>query len=188
MRVLIILEDPTLDQHVCKPIVERIFQDLGRPARVDVLTDPHIKGVAQALDAKTIDGIIEDNKMIDLFVLALDRDCDRLGTSAKAAARRAEHPTQLVTVLACQETEVWALAPHRDELGVGWREVTADCDPKERYFDPFIKAKGWLETVGKGRKRAMRDMGKAWTGMLTVCPEIARLRDDIRALLEAPQP
>lgn len=62
-----------------------------------------------------------------------------------------------------------------------------DAVCERRGVDRMITS-GWLETVGKGRKRAMRDMGAAWTGMLTVCPEIARLRDDIRALLETPQP
>ena len=47
MRVLIIPEDPTLDQHVVKPVVQRIFSDLGRTARVDVLTDPHRQGMQQ---------------------------------------------------------------------------------------------------------------------------------------------
>ena len=42
MRVLIIPEDPTLDRHVLQPIIEGVFDDLKRPARVDVLNDPHL--------------------------------------------------------------------------------------------------------------------------------------------------
>lgn len=183
MKVLIIPEDPTLDRHVLKPVVERIFKDLDRSARVEVLREPHLRGVGQALDKDQVDEIIDDNRMIDLFVLAVDRDCNRWRNEEKAAARCAEHPDTLVAVLAREETEVWALAPHRAELEVGWSEVLASCDPKEAYFDPFVKAKGWAGTVGKGRKRAMRNFGSVWTGMKAVCPEIQKLADDIRQWL-----
>lgn len=185
MRALVILEDPTLDQYVVKPIIERIFADLGRPARVDVLNDPHISGASQALNGTLIAEIVLDNPMIDLFVLVVDRDCDRQSHEAKAAQRQAEHPTRLLAALAWQEVEVWALAPHRDELGTSWRAVRDECDPKEVYFDPFVLRKSWLDTVGKGRKRAMRELGGSWRGVLTVCPEIEALKQRIaRWLLE----
>jgi len=180
MRVLIIPEDPTLDQHVLKPVVERVFADLGRSARVDVLRDPHLSGIDQALEAAVVRGIIDDHKMIDLFILAVDRDCDRFANSAKASARESEHPGKLVAVLAQQEVEVWALALHRSKLRSPWREVTSCCDPKEEHWDPFVAERGWIGTVGKGRKRAMRDIGAGWGGLVQVCPEIADLRDRVR--------
>lgn len=183
MRVLIIPEDPTLDQHVIRPIVARIFEDLGRKARIEVLTDPHLRGVDQALDRDMISGIVEDNKMIDLFLLVVDRDCDRKKNTSRAQERQAEH-TALIATLAKQEIEVWALAPHRKSLGVRWDEVTEDCDPKERYFDPFIERMGWIETVGKGRRRAMRSLGPAWASMLQLCPEIRGLKEEIRGWLK----
>ena len=185
MRVLIIPEDPTLDQHVIKPIIEGVFADLKRPARVDVLTDPHLHSISQALNPTTVSDIIADNPMIDLFVLAIDRDCDRLGATEKATTRVAEHPTKLVAVLAWQEVEVWALALHREKLGVPWSQVRADCDPKEAYWDPFIAQNGWLTEVGKGRKKAMRALSGQWAGLLSVCPEIAERRERLRGLLSA---
>lgn len=185
MRVLIIPEDPTLDQHVIKPIIEGIFADLKRPARVDVLTNPHLHSISQALNPTTVSDIIADNPMIDLFVLAIDRDCDRLGATEKAATRVAEHPGKLIAVLAWQEVEVWALALHREKLGVPWSQVRAACDPKEAYWDPFIAQSGWLSEVGKGRKKAMRALSGQWAGLLSVCPEIAELRERLRAQLSA---
>lgn len=184
MRVLIIPEDPTLDQHVLKPIVERIFADLQRSARVEVLQDPHLRGVAQALNKDVVDGIIADNRMIDLFLILVDRDCDRMGNESAASTRQSDHADRLIAALAWQEVEVWALAPHRDKLGASWGDVRTACDPKERYFDPFIDRMGWLDGVGKGRKRAMRDLGQSWNGMLQVCPELANLRDQIQSWLE----
>lgn len=179
MRVLIVAEDPSLDQHVLKPVVERIFQDLQRPVRVDVLKDPHISGAAQALNTEILADIVDDNQMIDLFLLMVDRDCDRMNHEAKVAARRSEHPTRLIGVLAHQEVEVWALALHREALGVPWKEVREHCDPKEEYFEPFVVRAGWLDTVGRGRKRAMRDLGQSWRGLLQMCPEIEELKEGI---------
>ncbi|MEX1361880.1 MAG: hypothetical protein AB1Z98_02070, partial [Nannocystaceae bacterium] len=115
MKVLVIPEDPTLDQYVLKPIIERMLADHGLKARVDALRDPHLRGVAQALDSTIVAEIIRDNPMQDLFVLMVDRDCDRLGNSTKAAARVAEHEGRLLACLAHQEVEVWMLALHRTE-------------------------------------------------------------------------
>jgi hypothetical protein len=184
MRVLIIPEDPTLDQHVVKPIVERIFADLGKPARVEVLKDPHVSGAAQALCSTLIAEVVLDNAMVDLILLVVDRDCDRQSHEAKARDREKEHQTKLIATLAWQEVEVWALAPHRAELDAKWPAVRAHCDPKEAYFDPFVLRKGWLETVGKGRKRAMRDLGSSWRGLLDLCPEIDGLKQRIQQWLQ----
>lgn len=179
MKVLIIPEDPTLDQHILKPIVERIFTDHGLKARVEVLRDPHLRGVDQALARDIVAGIIRDNPMEDLFILMVDRDCDRLGNSTKAATRLAEHPGRLLVCLACQEVEVWMLALHRKEIDASWSTVRDECDPKERFADPFIASRGWSALVGRGRKRAMRELGAAWPGLLQVCPELGELHGQI---------
>ena len=183
MRVLIIPEDPTLDQHVLKPVVEHIFQDLGRAARVEVLVDPHLSGIDQALDANILREVVEDNAMVDLFVLIVDRDCDRYNNSDRAGARGAEHRDKLVVALAREEVEIWALALHRRRLDAPWKTVQQDCDPKEKYFDPFIRKMGWLETVGKGRKKAMQELGRSWSGLLQLCPEVQDLKSDIQSWL-----
>jgi hypothetical protein len=179
MKVLVIPEDPTLDQHILRPVVERIFADLRTKARIEVLTEPHLRGIGQALDQQIIADIIADNRMINLFILAIDRDCDRFGNEAKALARVADHPTRLIACLAHQEVEVWPMALHRDALGASWQEVREHCDPKERFWDPFVAKKGWIDQLGHGRKRAMRDLSGNWRGLLTVCPEIAELKDKI---------
>lgn len=121
--------------------------------------------------------------MIDLFLLVIDRDCDRAGHEAKARERESEHPARLIAALAWQEIEVWALALHRERLPDRWPAIRAECDPKERYWDPLVQAEGWLTTVGKGRKKAMRALGQGWTGLLQVCPEIKTLRERIEVWL-----
>jgi hypothetical protein len=183
MKVLVIPEDPTLDQHILKPIVQHLFKDLGRAVRVDVLQDPHLKGVDEALNSATVEAIIGENPMIDLFIIMVDRDCDRQGNVAKAAQRRSEHPAVLRTCLAEEEVEVWMLALHRDLLDETWGVIRQHCDPKEAYAEPFLKKQGWWSEVGKGRKRAMRDVDARWSGLLTVCPELRVLRDEIEQWL-----
>ena len=180
MRVLIIPEDPTLDQYVLKPVVARILTDLELTARVDVLQDPHLRGVGQALNKKMVASIVRDNPMIDLFVLAVDRDCNRKKNEQLAQARCHEHADQLVAVLAHQEVEVWAMALHKDKLPVSWRDVRADCDPKERFWDPLVAQERWLPTVGKGRKKAMRALSGQWKKLLSRCPELKQFRKDVR--------
>lgn len=182
MKVLVIVEDPTLDRFIVKPVVERILADLGVSAWVDVLTDPHLHGGDQALDAHTIGEIVEDNRMVDLFVLVVDRDCNRMGAESKARSREADHDA-LVASLAVEEVEVWMLALHRHQLGAPWRDVRRHCDPKEAYAEPFLARQGWTTDVGRGRKRAMREIGRHWRGLLQVCPEIASLRDRIAAVV-----
>ncbi|NNB96738.1 hypothetical protein HJC10_21745 [Corallococcus exiguus] len=184
MKVLVIPEDPTRDQYILKPIVEKLFEDLGRKARVEVLKDPHLRGTSEALDKRTIESIVAENPMENLFLLMVDRDGDRMRNSHHAAGREADHPHRLIACLAREEVEVWMLALHRDELGAAWAEVRAHTDPKEQYADPFLRQKGWLMQVGSGRKRAMQGLGSQWQALLTVCPELKDLRDRLRAWLD----
>jgi len=184
MRVLIIPEDPRLDRYVLEPVVERIFDDLGCKARIEVLPDPQITGADHILQKQTVQDILDDHPMIDLFLLLVDRDCNRKNMEERVLERQAEHQEVLIGAVAHQEVEVWALAPHRRALPERWGDVRAHCDPKEAFFDPFIRGRGWLEGVGHGRKRAMRDFGAAWAGVLEVCPEIADLKERIGQWLD----
>jgi hypothetical protein len=45
MKVLVVLEDPTLEQYIVKPILEKMFDSLDQAAQVDVLTNPYMRGV-----------------------------------------------------------------------------------------------------------------------------------------------
>ena len=188
MKVLIIPEDPALDQHILKPIVERIFKDLGKTARVEVLQNPRLRGVAQALDKKQVDDIVDNYSMHDLFLLMVDNDCDESHASL-ATQRVREHEGRLIACLAKEEVEVWMLALHRDylkkELGVGVREVREHCDPKEAFAEPFLRRLSGQPLLGGGRKKAMRAAEKSWRGLFSVCEELDQLKNDIQAWLTA---
>ena len=49
-KVLVVPEDFTKDEHVLKPLVEKILQDCGRKAQVQVCRDPNFQGVDAALN------------------------------------------------------------------------------------------------------------------------------------------
>jgi hypothetical protein len=80
---------------------------------------------------------------------------------------------------------VWMLALHREDLGASFSDVRKECHPKERFADPLLKQRGWMAEVGKGRKRAMRDIGHGWRGLLQVCPEIDDLKHRIAVWLRS---
>jgi hypothetical protein len=101
-----------------------------------------------------------------------------------ARQREAESGDRLLACLAIEEVEVWMLALHRDGLEARWSDIRQDCDPKERYAHVLLKEKGWLSTVGKGRKKAMEGLGSKWQGLLQVCPELTDLKQRVAHWLE----
>ena len=183
MKVLVILEDPSLDEHIAVPVVKKLFESLERRADVRPLREPHLRGVDQALDPEQLRGIVQGNPMTDLFLLLVDRDCNRFHTESRAMQRETEHPGKLIAAVAVNELETWMLALHKEALGTGWSIVRDHCDPKEAYAEPLLERQGWSTEVGKGRKRAMRDLSGQWRSLLTLCPEIEELRQRIKQRL-----
>jgi hypothetical protein len=186
MKVMVIPEDPTLDQYILKPVVEHLFEDLNRPARVAVLKDPHLRGVSQALDKEILSQIFDQWRMMDVFLLIVDRDCEsRRQTQLDARiAEAASRGKILIGCLAIEEVEAWALALHREELSDGWREVRRECHPKDRYFDPLARRKKWRQALGRGRVEAMRALRGNWRAIKNLCPELEDLRARIADRLQ----
>ena len=180
MKVLVIPEDPTNDQYILKPVVEHLFADIGRPARVEILRDPHLRGVDQSLDRQMVASIVQDNPMIDLFLLIVDRDCNRMNNEQRVSDREAEHGDRLFACLAIEEMEVWLLALHRNAIGSPWADVRTECDPKETLCGPLLDTLG-RSGPGGGRKRTMRSLPGNWAGLLTVCSEIGDLKTRVTA-------
>jgi hypothetical protein len=138
LRILVVPEDPTLDGYVLQPVVERICTEARlKNAQVSVLRDPRLRGIDEALNPDKIRQIVADNPMVDLFLLVVDRDCDRQNNTLRASDREAEHAGKLLACVAIEEVEVWMLALHRKKLAVRWVDVRAECDPKETYAEPF---------------------------------------------------
>ena len=188
MKALIILEDHTLDRYIAKPVVERIFRDLRRPAQVDVLSNPRVRGVAQALNARVVDEVVRLNPMVDVFLILIDRDCDEQRESGPLAARLRAVAARGRTIFGClaiEEIEVWALALHRREIGGQWDDIRRECNPKEAYFEPFVERMGWEKSVGRGRQTAMDALRRQWRALKARCPEIQQLQDQIQEWLDS---
>lgn len=113
MKVLIIPEDFVLDQLVLRPIVEAMMKSKNRKnVRVRVCTDPRLRGVSQALDWDNIAKIIDKYRMVDLFLLCVDRDGvktrrERLNNIEQKAEAVLPEGKQFLAENAWQEIEVW---------------------------------------------------------------------------------
>lgn len=188
MRVLILPEDQHNDQYIVKPVLESLFNDLGKPARVDVLPEPRLRGSTDALDKDLIAQIVADNAaMVDIFVLIVDRDCGRESNAERAAAIESKHSDRLIACAAIEEVETWLLALHRSEVEsrakLRWSEVRAHCDPKEAFAIPLLESLG-SNGPGAGRKAAMRALKGQWRTLLSLCGELADLRNRIESMLQ----
>lgn len=172
MKVLVIPEDQELDQYIVKPVVELLLSEAGVTAKVEVLPEPRLRGASDALNAATLREIVVDNPMVDLFLLLVDRDCDRDSNEAKVRTREQEHAGRLLACCAWQEIEVWMLAAHKEKLDATWNEVRSECDPKERFAEPLLKSLG-SSGPGRGRKAAMRSVKLS---SLLTCGELEQLR------------
>ncbi|NUO81701.1 hypothetical protein HUU05_16650 [candidate division KSB1 bacterium] len=185
MRVLIIPEDPTNDQYVLKPIIAAIFADLGRKARVNVLQNPRLRSVNQALDPKTIEAIIVSYPQENLFLLLLDRDCEetRIENIKMREKNALSVNRRLLGGLAIEEIEMWALAVYEGTLPHPWQEMRRECHPKEEYFEPLIAQLELNYDVGRGRKHLMRSLPSNYSRLLQLCPEVSELRARIKQML-----
>jgi hypothetical protein len=183
VKVLVIPEDPALDQYILKPVVERIFADFGKSPRVTILPKPRLRGVAQALKASILADIVATYPMNDLFLVLVDRDGEE-ARSAIATAREREHSGRLFVCLAIEEIEVWMLAIHSQTLGISWRDIRAEIHPKERFAHPFLEERAPKLALGGGRPWAMRELGGQWRGVLDRCPELKDLKQRIETWLD----
>jgi hypothetical protein len=191
VNVLVIPEDFRKDQYVLKPIVERMMKSLGVHAQVVVCTEPLLGGVGEALKWARLLEIIEMHRgMTHLFLLIVDRDCDDRRAASlrdleqRAASVLAGSGRVFLAEHAWQEAEVWVLAGMQDLPGWSWKEVRADCHPKERYYDDYARKRGVLASPYEGRGLLAREAARNYQRIRKLCPEdIAALEDRIRQAL-----
>ncbi len=189
MRVLIIPEDFRKDQYVLKPIILAMLKALGMPRpNVRVCQDPLMGGVSQALNWENLAEVVDRySGMVDLFLLCVDRDGEagrrqQLDRIESNAADMLAADRLFLAENAWQELEVWVLAGHDLPSEWVWRDVRSDLDPKERYFIPFARDRGVLDSPGEGRKPLAEEAARRYDRIRQLCPEdIANLEGRIRA-------
>jgi hypothetical protein len=193
MRVLVIPEDYRKDQYVLDPIIRAMMSALGKPrAKVEICRDPLLGGVVEALKWDRIVEILDQNQgMVQLFLLCVDRDGlpgrrDALDSLEKKAnsfltGQRAE----FLAVNAWQELEVWVLAGHDLPTDWNWKEIRAEANPKERFFQPLAAGRKLLDEPGEGRRTLAREAARRYDRIQKLCPEdVANLQARINDVMK----
>jgi hypothetical protein len=191
VNILIIPEDFRKDQYMLKPIVKAMMEVLGKSkAKITVCQDPLLGGVVEALKWERIEEIIDRYRMVDLFLLCVDRDgkAGRKKALNKIEQQSAQVLPQgkvLVAENAWQEIEVWVLAGHNLPSEWNWPTIRQEVNPKENYFIPLAKERNLLSTPGEGRKILAEEAAKKYNRIRQLCPEdIINLEQRVESWLE----
>ncbi len=196
MNVLVIPEDFRKDQYILKPIVEAMFQAIGRRgAKVLVCQDPLLGGVDQATKWERISEILDRYRyFVDVFLLIVDRDGepgrrDALDNLERKARECLAADRVFLAENAWQEVEVWILAGHDLPNDWAWRDVRQERDSKEVYFKPFARDRNRLDGPGEGRKTLAGEAAKNYNRIRSRCLEdVAALERRLTAALDERNP
>ena len=195
VRVLIIPEDFRKDQFVLKPLIQRMLKEIGVRARVGMCWEPLLAGIGEAMKWDRIKEIIDDRRnMVDLFLLIVDRDCKetrriKRDNLEKKANEFLAGAGCLIAENAWQEIEVWVLAGMTDlPSSWKWKDVQAECNPKETYFDPYARERGVLFAAGEGRDPLGRQAAANYKRIRSLCQgDVAILEKRIRTAVVSGQ-
>ncbi|WP_133511082.1 hypothetical protein [Candidatus Thiosymbion oneisti] len=192
VNVLIIPEDFRKDQHVLKPIIEKMMASIGVRARVRVCMDPKLGGIGAALKWEHMQKIVNRYRgMTRVFLLIVDRDCDenrraKLDTlEQKAETLLAGTDCYFLAENAWQELEVWVLAGMSDlPKDWHWQEIRQECDPKENYYVPYARQRNVDKDPHAGREPLAKKAATNYLRIRRLCPEdVATLETRIRVVL-----
>ena len=171
MKVLLIPEDFRNDQHILKPIFTRLFSDLGRPSlRVEVCLDPLLGGVQEALKSDCLKEIVQQYPQVDIFILCIDRDGD-VGRRQRLNQIEDEFGDAFLAENAWEEIETWLLAGLRMHSNWNWKEVRAEVQVKETYFEPLAAERGLSDAPGGGRKELGEEAARRIDAIRRKCRE-----------------
>lgn len=176
MNILIIPEDPTNDHYILDPLFKRLFQSFGKGrVHVRVCWDPVLGGVDEALKSQRLKEIIDRyDGMTDIFILCVDRDGN---TQRRTRLNQIEHEfgddgeRNFVATNAWEEIETWVLAGVDLPSNWKWREVRAEINVKEIYFNRLAKQLDLATSPGRGRKILGEKAARKITAIRSKCPE-----------------
>ena len=171
MKILLIPEDFRNDQHILKPIFEGLFNDLGRPSlRVEVWLDPLLGGIGEALKSERLKDVVQQYPTIDIFILCIDRDAD-LGRRQRLDQIEGEFGDAFFAENAWEEIETWVLAGLNLPTDWSWKDVRAERDVKEVYFEPLAAERGLSDALGGGRKTLGEEAARRIGTIRQKCPD-----------------
>ena len=174
MNVLVVPEDFRNDQHILKPLLSRLFAEIGQPrAKVRICKDPLLCGVNEALKPQRIEEIVRQySGMTDIFILCVDRDGEE-GRRRQLDRLESQFGDNRVFLAenAWEEIETWALAGLDLPGKWRWAEVRAEVRVKERYFRPLARMRGVADGLGGGRKALGEEAARRLDAIRQKCPE-----------------
>ena len=195
-NVIVIPEDCS-DMDMLKPIISAMITNLGSPrAKIQVYKPSVFKGISQVLQLKNINKIVDRYETeADLILLCVDRDADpdteaKLANLEEKINKKLENNQNLKIFLAenaYQEIEVWLLAGLKEFLDTknfAWQAIRDERDPKDKYFIPFSKEKGYFDYPNDGRQELAKEAARNYQRICKMCPEVARLEKKIRDWLQ----
>lgn len=174
MKVLVIPEDPRNDQHILKPLLERLFESIGKASvRVRICQAPVLGGIGEALKSKRLAEIVERYQgMIDLFILCVDRDgIPGRRVRLNEIESEFENGFTFLAENAWEEIETWALAGLTLPRNWNWAEVRAEVRVKERYFNVLARNRGVAGGPGGGRQALGKAAARHIPAIRQKCPE-----------------
>lgn len=187
-NILVVTEDYRRDEHVLRPILQKLARELRSNPKVQILTDPLLGGVSEALKWERIEEILDRyQKRTDCFLLIVDRDGDAGRRDSldylesKAAAVLGEN--RLIAEQAWQEIEVWVLAGMKDlPTKWKWSEIQSEPNAKEVYFLPYAEKRGFGGSPHEGRIPLGKEAAAQYSKRIRkLCPEVQTLEDRLRA-------
>lgn len=174
MRVLVIPEDFRKDQYILKPILNRLFETIGRRrARIRVCQDPLLGGIGEATKSERVAEIVERYEaMTDVFVLCVDRDGNE-GRRQRLDQLEQDFGDGRVFIAenAWEELETWVLAGVDLPTDWSWTDVRAEVQVKERYFDVLVGQRGLGDHPGGGRKPLAEEAARRLEAIRLKCRE-----------------
>lgn len=186
MRVLIIPEDFRNDQYILRPLFQRLFRSLQRPATVTVCMDPLLGGVSEALNSERLAEVVAQyDGMIDLFILCVGRDGDagRRGRLDRIE-QRFGNTRIFLAENAWEELETWLLAGVVLPNAWRWAAVRGEVSVKEVYFAPLAELRGVASDPGGGRRLLGEEASHHVAAIRQKCPEdFGRLANRIRDIV-----
>ena len=171
MNVMVIPEDSRRDRYILKPLFEKLFRSLERTACVRICQDPVLGGVREALKPDRLTEIIESYEgMTDLFILCVDRD-GQTGRRSRLdqLERRFAGDCMFFAENAWEELETWVGL--RLPRAWRWKDVRAEVNAKERYFDVLARQRGVQDGPGGGRKALGEEAARNISAIRQKCPE-----------------
>ena len=172
MRVLVIPEDFRKDQYILKPILSRLFKRIGASSvRVEVCQDPLLGGIDEALKIERMKEIVAQHAgMTDLFILCVDRD-GKVGRRQTLNHIEKKLGHNFLAENAWEELETWALAGLKLPKAWRWKDIRAEIDVKERYFNLYATQRGLSSLPVGGRVVLGEEASRHIDAIRQKCPD-----------------